>query len=272
MARAPLPKSKLKLRRRRARVRIGGLIALAVLVIAGGLIASLYAPFWRIAHLNVEGSQSVSQQLIESQVAKILGGSYFAVFPKDNALLYPKSEIIASLKTRFPALSQVNVSLTDLTALDIKVSEYGPYALWCGEAADANAPCYLMDQDGTAYATAMSYEGSGYVRYYGAATGKALPRQYLSIVQFRALRALLSEIENNVAPTQLVSVVVDANNDVRATFGAGFTLIFSLNDDGGSVFKHFVLAQTAEPFAGHTLADFEYLDLRFGDKLYYKLR
>jgi hypothetical protein len=59
---------------------------------------------------------------------------------------------------------------------------------------------------------------------------------------------------------------------VRVSFINGFALLFSLDSAGADVYQRFVLALGADAFQGHTLGDFEYLDLRFGDKLYYKLR
>ena len=69
----------------------------------------------------------------------------------------------------------------------------------------------------------------------------------------------------------VVSVVVDEHHDVYVRFENNFTLMFNLRDNSGDVYERFVLAQTAEPFKNHNLSDFEYLDLRFGDRLYYKV-
>ena len=55
-------------------------------------------------------------------------------------------------------------------------------------------------------------------------------------------------------------------------FADNFTLIFTLVDQGGDVFERLTLALTSGPMAAHKLGDFQYLDLRFGDKLYYKLK
>ena len=68
------------------------------------------------------------------------------------------------------------------------------------------------------------------------------------------------------------SISVDAVGDVRVMFTNGFTLIFALSDDSGDLFERFSLALSSGPFVAHTLSDFAYLDLRFGDKLYYKLK
>ena len=48
--------------------------------------------------------------------------------------------------------------------------------------------------------------------------------------------------------------------------------MFALGDDGGDVFDRFSLALQSDLFKKHALSDFDYLDLRFGDKLYYKLK
>ena len=65
---------------------------------------------------------------------------------------------------------------------------------------------------------------------------------------------------------------VDSNGDVHIMFASGFTLLFPISADGGDVYQRFTLALQSDPFTSHKLSDFEYLDLRFGDKLYYKLK
>jgi len=62
------------------------------------------------------------------------------------------------------------------------------------------------------------------------------------------------------------------NKDVSVRFANSFTLRFALSDAGGDIFERFSLALTSEPMKAHKLSDFQYLDLRFGDKLYYKLK
>jgi len=45
-----------------------------------------------------------------------------------------------------------------------------------------------------------------------------------------------------------------------------------VSDSGADVLERIALALQSEPFAKRSLTDFAYLDLRFGDKLYYKLK
>ena len=98
-----------------------------------------------------------------------------------------------------------------------------------------------------------------------------MPWQYLTPSTFRSLAALVAAVaKKSNEPVQTVSV--DDNKDVHMTFANGFVLLVSLNDDTGDTFERFSLALGAAPFTQHTLGDFQYLDLRFGDKLYYKLK
>jgi hypothetical protein len=158
-----------------------------------------------------------------------------------------------------------------MRALVVRVSEYEPYALWCGASPSAVEPCLLIDKGGVAYTKAVTPD-SVYVRYYGVLGGEGLPRQYIEKKDFQKLTALLNEVERTLSPDTLVRVYVDEYNDARAVFKSGFVLVFTLKDESVDVLERFALGLTAEPFNEHVVSEFEYLDLRFGDKLYYKLK
>ena len=133
-------------------------------------------------------------------------------------------------------------------------------------------PCFLLDEDGVAYGGALTFSGDAYTRYYGALTGSTTPKHYLNPAQFRSLSALVDTIAESQKDEPLRSVWVDASDDVHLAFASGFTLLFTLSADGGDVYQRLTLALQSDPFKSHKLSDFEYLDLRFGDKLYYKLK
>jgi hypothetical protein len=65
---------------------------------------------------------------------------------------------------------------------------------------------------------------------------------------------------------------IDEAGDAHLTLSNLFTLIFPAGANMGEVLQRFSLALTTEPFTTHALSDYEYLDVRFGAKLYYKLK
>lgn len=271
---ARLASQGVRARRRKRRARMLFLIALLVLVVCGGAVWLFYASFTRITTVAVSGVTSVGQADVEELVRRELTGSYFFIAPKDSIFFYPKSLIAADLHAQFPAFKSVAVHAADFTTLEVEVAEREPHALWCG-ANTAAAGCMLMDESGIAYAPAAEFTGSAYVRYVGPMEplGRtALPVQYLTEAQYRALAAFVEEVGKTQTDDSVEQVVVDEANDVHVYFQKGFMLLFVLGDSSADVYERFVLALEAEPFTEHTLEDFQYLDLRFGDELYYKLK
>ena len=140
-----------------------------------------------------------------------------------------------------------------------------------GEAFATKVSCLLLDEEGVAYEPAAQFAGPVYTTYYGVLKEGALPRQYLTEESFRSLVAFATALEEH-QQTRVATVAVDKAQDVNLYFTNGFKLMFALRDGGGDVYERFVLAMEAQPFKNRTTADFEYLDLRFGDRLYYKLK
>ena len=275
MARVSLPKSQVRARRRGRRARTALLLVTLLLALLGGIIWFLHAPFVRVAAIYISGAESVTQAQVREAVRNAISGTYLYAIPKDSIFFYPKRTIEQSLIERFPELKSVVVRADNFDTLAVAVAERAPQALWCGAGASSTG-CALMDDGGVVYAPAADFSGDAYVHYFGAVVpllaGAPLPTQYLTEKNYSALSALVVAIGETQKDDPIGQVVVDENNDVRVYFWKDFLLIFSLNDDSADVYERFTLALTAEPFTTHALPDFEYLDLRFGDKLYYKLK
>jgi hypothetical protein len=201
-----------------------------------------------------------------------LAGRYWGLFPRDNIFLYPKGELRALLMARHPGFGSVTLSGEGFSGVRLDVVERAPKALWCGESAQAPAPCLTLDESGAAYALAPDFSGSIYMRYAGGLPQGPLPRQFLAPDRFRALSALADEVARRLSSTTITLVSVLDGTEARVDTASGFIVSFSLDDSGADVLERLDLALSSQPFREHALSDFEYLDLRFGDKLYYKLR
>lgn len=271
MARVDLPQSKLRARRRRQKL----LKALAVFAMAAAAVGLLLGISWlphlRVTKIEVEGAEGSAAKTIETAAMKYISGTYVFLFPKNNILLYPKKSLTQSLHEQFPRLAEVQVRANNFRTIGIVVRVRVPESLWCGMLPEAKVPCLFMDEDGVAYEAAAQFSGTVYTEYFGTTTGSAVPKQYLTPEQFRSLTALVQAFKDKEGES-IARVVVDEQEDVRATFDNGFTLLFTTKEDSGDVYERFLLAKTADPFSSHALGDFEYLDLRFGDRLYYKLK
>lgn len=224
-----------------------------------------YIPFVQIRGVAVSGAQTLATSTVANYVESHIAGRYLFVIPKRNIFLYPKDTIADGLLASFPELKVADVHAGDFHTLEVEVVEREPKALWC-----QGTDCYLMDQEGVVYAPA--HERDGFVQYHGSTRGDRLPRQYLNADQFEALFSLVDALSQKVATSRITRVSIDNHADVEAEFDNGFMLKFALGDASGDTFERFSVALTAGPFVEHSLSEFLYLDLRFGDKLYYKLK
>lgn len=267
MARVELPASRLKARKRKRRLRVFAFIAGGCALLLGAAVALSHAPFLLVREVSLSGMETIASSTLRGKALQHLSGSYAFVFPKRNIFLYPKEAIREDLLRLYPALASVDVHAVDFQTIAVNVVERHPRALWC-----EGTRCYLMDENGTVYGDAPTFSEPIYISYSGAASGEGLPKQYLTPSEFQALSALVDAVASHLPEERVQGVSVDGARDVYARFASGFSIYFPLDDQGGDVFERFTLALKSEPLLGRPLSDFLYLDLRFGDKLYYKLK
>jgi cell division septal protein FtsQ len=266
----PLPVSKLRAKRRKRRLLFILGTFVVVLLLFAMLVGVTWLPFLRITTVTVVGASSVNTANAEEIVRQRINDQYFFIIARDNILLYPKSETIDILKRKFPVIENIEIRHSGLNALTVTITERTTRALWCGESPSSPSPCFLLDKDGVAYAPAADFSGSVYVKYYGAIS-KSTTKQFVTPDEFHALSAVVSSLRSQVEGDAPIAAAIK-DGDVHIDFSSGFELIYSSKDSGADVLERFTLARQAEPFTKHALSDFEYLDLRFGDKLYYKLK
>lgn len=270
MARVELPQSPMRLRKRRRRLFVAAAGVLACAAVLGGAAYLANASFLEITDIAVEGAKSVEQSDIKARVTAALEGRYMGLFAKDNIFLYPQTQIRHGLEEKYPTLRTVDVHAKDFHTIEVKVVEREPVALWCPQGQVLpGVRCKFIDEEAVAYASAFGDEP--YITYYGPLSSST-PPLYLDKARFQSLSAFVAALSQKVPQDHVRAVAVEGNGDTRVYFQNDFVLIFSLRDDGGDVFERLSLALGAEPFVSHQLSDFEYLDLRFGDKLYYKLK
>ena len=145
-------------RKKRVRSWIGG-ISLIISIFSFIFIASfcLHSDLLTIHDVTVFGADTDIAGEIHDLVMKKLDGNYAGIFPRANSFMYPKQDIVSSIKTKFPRVLDVNISRDDLSNLRVTVNQKIPAAIVCMTlpnfknnvlALDPTDPCYFTDQNG----------------------------------------------------------------------------------------------------------------------------
>lgn len=265
-----LPASKARAKRRRGLYLRLSLAVCALLILVGGAVALAHLRQGRIVSIAVRGTETLSPEDIRAVVSRGISGAYLYLFPKNNILLYPKKSLTAALYEAYPKLQSVDVHFKDFTTIEVEVIERQPDALWCGTAVAAAQECYFLDAKGLLYAKAPSFSGVVYVTYYGAVSSTTLLNaSFLDPNTFRSLAALVAQLGTEERP---VSAEISTESDATITFVSGFKLLFALHDAPEDILSRLSLARASDALKGKPFAALSYIDVRFGNKIYYKVR
>ncbi len=271
-----------KLRSREARRRRRRIVAVRAAVVLLGvafLCALLYKgltyPRIQIAHIDVVGAQTFSEEEIEIFALEFLTGSYLGLIPYTSAPLYPRSALIRELRTAFPRIDTVNVTRRGPNELAISLRERTPYALWCGDivplprSTEFQGTCYFVDAGGFVFAKAPRFSGSPLARFYGSLTqGREVGQQFVAPNEFADLTRFVEILTMRDVP--VVGLLVVDERDLELYHASGARFLVRRGDTYAHVADAIELILQDPRLAGDALFSVDYIDMRFGNKIYLK--
>lgn len=225
-----------------------------------------------VRNIIIKGNSTVTTDQLHTVVEEHLAGSYFFLFPKDSIFIYPKHSIEASVFELFKQVKEVSISFKNFQSIVIEVEEREPDALWCDNASVQNGVgnCYFMDRSGVIFAQAPAFSGNIFFRYYGAVEGEPIGNAFLSVSEFSILRLfVLSLYELNISPVFLSVTGVD---DMALYMEEGNRILFGRGQNLSDILSNLESILASDEFKDKGFSEIEYLDLRFGNKAYYKYK
>ncbi|MBP9711437.1 MAG: hypothetical protein KBD55_00155 [Candidatus Pacebacteria bacterium] len=249
-------------------------------------------PSLRIENINISGNKVIEVESVRSRVAQDISGYYFWLFPKNNFLLYPENTVLANLTTEFRRIKDVSFEMDGHKTLNINFSEREGKYLWCGNEiseeinqtliakADANG-CYFMDDNGYIFDRAPYFSGNVYFKFYGGLGGDGETPEGLSFMPLQWKDIL--DFKNAISKMELKPSILYAKDDgdIELYLASNLTppnaqkILFRSDSDLNKIAENLETALSTEPLANDFRNNFNnllYIDLRFGNKVYYKFK
>lgn len=239
---------------------------------------------FNISEIQIVGNKVLESELLKEEASKHIIGEYLWFFPKTNFLIYPKRQIETELKDKFKRIKDINLSIKTNNILEISLVEREALYTWCGEVipvlnSNSNQKCYFMDSDGFIFDEAPYFSGGVYFNFYGKtdSNGENPSGFYFLQNKFKEI-VLLKNItkEMGLAP---VAFWLDNKGDVNFALSKeptmGPTIIFKLDSNFEQIAENLDAALTTEPLKSefkNKYSSLLYIDLRFGNKVYYKFK
>ncbi len=268
---SPLKATRLhKYKRRVLIAKVSTALVLALIVVGGFAWFSRAAAF-RITSVSVSGNKIVDADMLQALAEKDIDGAYAGLFARSNSFIFPKNKIEDDALRAFPSINSIDIHAHG-HVLEIKISERKPAYVWCsGMPGDtASRSCSFMDDTGFIFSDAPDFSNNVYFIFYGGISADHPTGQhFLSPEEIAAFAGFKTELDRQgIVITSLV--VRDDGVREAALLGHG-KIIFKASDDLLPVAHSLELlkrdTQILSPKATTTL---DYIDLRFGNKVYYK--
>jgi hypothetical protein len=268
---SPLKATRLHKHKRRVRI-IKLSTVFTVLIFVIGILAWLsHLKSFALDSVVVTGNIGVDSNDIQTIAEKDLAGSYLGLFAKSNSFLFQKNKIENDITHAFPSISNLQVS-TKAHVLEVNIAERKPAYEWCTgmPASTESKSCFFMDENGFIFSHAPQFSGNAYFIFYGGlSTDNPIGMTFLSPAELKSFAQFKSDLD--LHGITIVSLLVKDIGVREVYLLKQGKIIYKEHEDPLILAASIeLLKRDTKLFNLHATSTLEYIDLRFGNKVYYK--
>ncbi len=236
----------------------------------------------QIKEVKVLGHKTVEASEVQKIVQADLEGNYFYIFPRRNFLIYPREKITRDILRSSGYIGYVDLKVKSVATLEVKIAERQAKYIWCGDSASTSS-CYLADQTGLLFSPAPGISKNVMFVIYSPLPADAVGKAPLARAGFARLDETIGSLPavldfSGLKRSDVGSVRVSGDNDyffmienIADRGSEEWELRFKAESKLSSVASYLkALWQSAEFQAERSARALDYVDLRFGKKVYYK--
>lgn len=216
-----------------------------------------------LSSITVEGGVTINKANVERIVSQELDGLYLKLIPKRFAYLYPEEEIVAKV-SEVERIKDVAVERVSGTELHVTFDEYIPDTLWC-KLSD-QTECLFLDETGFAFAPAPDLSGGSVVRYFATERETELRVAPFSESDYQVSQDFTDYL--SAIGWFVTKIEINSTHDVFYTLAQGGEIKATLTEPAEKPFSNLETILRSEEFAHLKPGNFQYLDLRFGTRVF----
>lgn len=253
-------------------------IALGAVLVLIGLYKLLHLPGMRVVNFSIQGGEAKTEAEILEFLQRETLGDALRFIPKDNIFLISTRSIEESLLSEFPSLETVSVKKELFHTLFVSLTERTPWAIFCtrNEALaagiqEAHRSCFYIDRTGILFRKAPVVEGNLILTISSDQPSQDLGDIALdaaTIAEFEAIaKALKDRAGLRVSGFELKQ---NAPKDYWVRVDEGFRVIATRGVSYQTMAE--VVRTVLEQEIQGDRKKLDYIDARFGNKVFYKFR
>jgi cell division septal protein FtsQ len=211
----------------------------------------------------VKGLETIPEGDVRSRADALLAGAYYGIVPYRFSPTIPTERIIESVES-LARVASATVS-TEGKQVVVTVVEHEPEMVWCGSA--STSPCYYVDRSGIAYEKTPGLVGSALMRFVVVGTDP-MPGASLLRDEIRSLLIDIARILEERHAFRIARIEYEENGDAVLYLSQGGRLLLTTSKDLATTYDNLTSVLSSEQYANLKPGTFEYIDLRFGNKVF----
>ncbi len=237
-----------------------------LLVIITGIIYSFRIPQVQITETKISGNSFVTTEEIQKKADSILNSNILWVIPVRNIFLFPNNRLESEIKEN-PAVIEATVKKDFFNKITIQIVEQEKEALYCNSF--DRTTCFYINNEGFLYSQVSEYvvPEQEIIVY--------LENDYKNLKEFIFDKKLYFDMMTFIKSSarygiSIGSVYLKSDTVLEFHTRDGAILLTSRYDEFEKDFNNFIALFDQEVMTKEQLKDIQYIDLRFGNKVFYK--
>ena len=254
------------------------LIVLVVIVILAAIVLTLRLPFLQIKSIEIDGASTLPVETMQRNVLNSLDGNYLYVIPKTNIFFYPKEKINTNLQKTFSKINSIHTELSGLNTVVVKIDERQVSVIACEgfKEDEGDDTCYFTDSAGFVYDKLNGFSDDVYFKYYlnTASTSITVGSNFIDVSLFSKLQKFIKNI-NDAGIKAKGLLIGDEGSYELYVENKDLSNAVVYFDDRTSLDKTlanlvvFWKNAMEKKLGMSTVPNFEYINLRFGNNVFY---
>ncbi|MFC1756561.1 cell division protein FtsQ/DivIB [Patescibacteria group bacterium] len=270
MSRNVLSSAKRK-KRKRLFLRAFLLWLFVVLFLFGVIFFLFFLDNFKIKEVVFTGASSFWEKELGEIINKTLSAKTFFVIPNNRIFSFPANKTQTALLDKYSQLKSLRISRKFFSGLDVVVEERVPVAIICTEL-NEDKECSFLDRTGYIFEESPLFSPGVFVRFVDfrpiqPQIGENLLEEndFRDILNFKDKLADVFRVsEIYLKPEKVFELYPEKEGDQFE----GWYLIFDSRDNLELLYDN--LEVFLKEDVSRSLAEIEYVDLRFGNKIFFK--
>ena len=241
---------------------------LVLLIIAPTVVWYLFSERFKIQDVEISGARRVSEDALRENAFMLLEQKYLYILPKNFIWTVDKAGMARDLKKSFPSIKDIEVRRKFFRTITISFREYEQWGVLCHREPEE---CFWVDRDGALFESAPSFSGLIVPKIKDKRSidytigGRYLSAELMKLITFFNERTLS---DNNLQSLQFA--IDEKDETLQLKTRGGWDILLLASNDPEAAYKNLTLALLHE--IKDRVADLDYIDLRFGSRIFYKFK